>query len=132
MRLWSRYHPETTDNGNEFLGTKGRMYLAKKGEVKVFDESGRPKAVDLPKDHSFSVALHQQNFLDGIRTGSPVNADALTGHLSASLPHLANLSARLGRSLTFDPKTESIVGDAEAAPFVGREYRQGHWAAPKA
>lgn len=45
--------------------------------------------------------------------------------------HLANISARVGRVLHFDPKTETIHNDAEAAPLVRRKYRDGHWAVPK-
>ena|SRR5262245_44947011 len=44
--------------------------------------------------------------------------------------HLANIVARTGRNLKFDPKTETIVGDADANRYLGREYRQ-HWATPK-
>ncbi len=37
---------------------------------------------------------------------------------------LANLSLRLGRSIRFDPATEKIVGDDEAARLAKPEYRQ--------
>jgi hypothetical protein len=38
---------------------------------------------------------------------------------------MANIAYRLGRTLTFDPKTELFVGDGakEANQFVTREYR---------
>jgi hypothetical protein len=44
--------------------------------------------------------------------------------LSAVLAHLANISYRLGRTLSFDPKTETFGGDAEANAFLTREYRE--------
>ena len=53
------------------------------------------------------------------------------GHRSAALVHLANIGARVGRVLHFDPQTETIVGDDEAAALLARRYRDGHWAAPK-
>jgi hypothetical protein len=37
--------------------------------------------------------------------------------------HLANISYRTGRAINFDPKTEKIVGDAEAAKLATRQYR---------
>ena len=43
---------------------------------------------------------------------------------------LGNIATRLGRSLTFDPQTEQIVGDDEANGLVRRQYRD-HWATPK-
>jgi predicted dehydrogenase len=131
MRLWSRYHPETTDNGNEFLGTEGRIYIAKRGDLRVFDREGRPKQVEVTADRKNSVADHMANFLDAIRGDSAAHADATTAHLSSALPHLANLSARLGRSLTLDPSTERITGDSEADAGLGRSYRTEHWAAPR-
>jgi hypothetical protein len=51
--------------------------------------------------------------------------------LTTALCHLANITTRVGRVIRFDPKTEKIPGDAEAAAMLRREYRAGHWAAPK-
>jgi hypothetical protein len=36
---------------------------------------------------------------------------------------LANLSLKLGRTIRFDPATEKIVGDEEAARAAKPEYR---------
>ena len=43
---------------------------------------------------------------------------------------LSLLSLKLGRSIRFDPKTESIVGDPEAARLALPEYR-APWKFPK-
>ena len=128
LRLWSRYGlDEGIDNGNAFYGTKGWMLLSKRGILKVFDERNRP--VEIPGTPP-SMANHQQNFLDAIRTGQPPTAEIAVGHLSATLCHLGNIAARLGRSLNFDPKTERILGDEQANALVKRNYRD-HWAAPQ-
>ena len=75
-------------------------------------------------------AAHVRNFCDCIRNGTKPNADALTGHLSTSLAHLANIATRVGRSLTFDPQKEQIIGDTEANALIRREYRD-HWGTPR-
>jgi len=49
-----------------------------------------------------------------------------TGHISTTLCHLGNIVVRSGRNIRFDGKTESIVGDPEAAKLLTREYRD-HW-----
>jgi hypothetical protein len=49
----------------------------------------------------------------------------LDGHLSSTLPHLANISYRVGRSLTFDGKAEKFVNDKQADQLLTREYRKG-------
>ena len=77
----------------------------------------------------FSTHAPTQTILDAIKTGQEPNADVVTGHLSATLCHLGNICARLGRTLTFDPQAERFVDDEEANELVGREYREGHWAA---
>ncbi len=129
MRLWSRYHPHGIDNGNEFLGTKGRMLLTKRGKLEVFNEKGEPMKVDLPKAELVSVQLHQENFLAAIRSGAKLNADARTGHLSSALSHMANLACRIGRSFQFDPEKERIVNDPTADALLSRSYRD-HWSRP--
>ena len=49
---------------------------------------------------------HYQNFVDAIRANDPkiLACDVLEGHYSSTLPHLANISYRVGRGLRFDPK----------------------------
>ena len=49
---------------------------------------------------------HYQNFVDAIRADDPklLTCNVLEGHLSSALPHLANISYRVGRALTFDPQ----------------------------
>ena len=44
--------------------------------------------------------------------------------------HLANIVARTGRNIRFDPKTETIPSDPEANKLLAREYR-AHWSTPK-
>ena len=47
-----------------------------------------------------------------------------------TLEILASVGSR--EPWTFDPKMEQFSGDDEANKLVGREYRAGHWAVPKA
>ncbi|MCA9059579.1 MAG: Gfo/Idh/MocA family oxidoreductase [Planctomycetaceae bacterium] len=129
LRLWSRCQPLGFENGNEFLGTKGRLALTKRGTLQVFDERDRPKELKLPAVSGVSVPVHQQNFIDAILGRAKLNADATTAHLSASLPHFANLSVRLGRSLSIDAANEQILNDLEANGMLGRKYRE-HWGTP--
>lgn len=132
MRLWSRYNPYGMDNANEYLGTKGRMLLTKRGKVQLFDEKGKEIELKITNDRTVGLPGHHKNFVDAIRGEAKLNADAMTGHLSSTLPHLANLGCRIGRSFAFDPKSETIPGDAEANKYLGRTYREGHWGVPVA
>jgi len=49
----------------------------------------------------------------------------MEGHLSSTLPHLANIAYRVGRQLQFDGKTEKFVNDKEADRLLTRQYRKG-------
>ena len=60
-----------------------------------------------------------------MRAGDPslLHAEILEGHYSSALCHIGLLSARLGRSLEFDPKKEQYIGDREANRNLSRKYR---------
>ena len=70
---------------------------------------------------------HYQNFIDAIRANDPklLTCDVLEGHMSSTLPHLGNISYRVGRQLQFDGKTEKFVNDQQADQLLTREYRKG-------
>jgi hypothetical protein len=41
--------------------------------------------------------------------------------------NLANVSVRVGKKLTWDPKNLKCPGCPEADPLIKREYRKGWW-----
>ncbi len=129
--------------GNLFYGTKGWVWIdgdGRKWQSYLGRKEEKGAGADAPPDKSGSDPLvltsietpHYQNFVDAIRAGDPkkLTCDIVEGHLSATLPHLANVSYRVGRALNFDGKTETCSGDAEASRLLTREYRQG-FAVPK-
>lgn len=126
QRIWTPYRQERFENGDIFYGAKGVLALGKGDGYWLYGEKNK-----LIKERTFGMPeeAHQRNFLDAIRGTARLNADAETGHLSATLCHLGNLCARLGRDLEFHPAKEEFVSDAEASGLVGRQYREGHWAA---
>lgn len=129
QRLWCTNYPHHVDSGAEFYGTDGQMFLSRRGKIQVLDGQNRPQTVEVTPQPQDDVA-HVRNFIATIRGDARLHADALTGHLSASLCHLGNVATRLGRSLNLDPETEQIVGDEEANALLGREYRE-HWGRPR-
>ena len=84
-----------------------------------------------PNDvHLYISKDHHKNWLDCIKTRELPICDVAIGHRSATVCHLGNIAARLGRKLTWDPKTEAIVGDVEAAGMISRPYR-APWQLPE-
>jgi predicted dehydrogenase len=79
---------------------------------------------DLERHVASAIRRHMQDFLNAIGTrGKPV-ADIEQGHISTASCILANLSMKVGRSLTWDSAKQQIVGDDEANKLLRRQYRQ--------
>jgi predicted dehydrogenase len=79
---------------------------------------------DLERHVASAVRWHMQDLLRAIGTrGKPV-ADIEQGHISTASCILANLSQKLGRSLTWDAEKQQVVGDDEANRLLRRPYRE--------
>ncbi len=124
--------------GNLFYGTKGwvwidgdgskwQSYMGTKNEKGPGADSPPEGAGNDPNVLTSTEFPHYQNFVDAIRAGDPkmLTCDILEGHLSSTLPHLANISYQVGRSLVFDGKKETFVDDKKADMLLTREYRKG-------
>ena len=128
LRIWSKTYPYNADSGAEFYGTEGKLVVSKRGKLLVYDNDN--KRVPPPEVGPRS-SDHVTDFFDAIRNSRRPNADIREAHLSVAPIHLGNLAVRLGRSFTFDPASETIVGDEEANRLLSRPYRDGgHWAIP--
>src|SRR5687767_8316690 len=70
---------------------------------------------------------HYRNFVDAIHANDPkvLTCDILEGHLSSTLPHLANVAYRVGDQIQFDGKTETVKDNKKANELLTREYRKG-------
>jgi predicted dehydrogenase len=69
---------------------------------------------------------HMLDFLAAIDKGSKPIADISEGHISTASCILANLSMKLGRPLSYDPGTKTVLNDPEATALLARNYR-GPW-----
>jgi len=131
MQLWSTNYPYNVDNGIEFWGTKGKMFISRRGKLQIWGERNRKIKHQLQHPLGMHVTENQRAFANTIREEAPATADAQTAHLSATLCHLANISSRIGKSFEFNPETEQIVEQPEANALLSRNYREGHWAIPR-
>jgi predicted dehydrogenase len=128
QRIWSPYVQEGYENGVAFYGTKGMLIIGHSVGWKLYGPKNKPIA---EKSGGADLIAHHTNFLECVRgNAKTLNADVMAGHLSAAIVHLANIAARTGKVLEFDPKTESITNDADSNALVRRKYRD-HWGTPK-
>jgi predicted dehydrogenase len=85
---------------------------------------------DLEKHCASAIRWHMKDFLKAIASrGRPV-ADIEQGYISTTSCILANLSMKLGRSLTWDPAKGKVGGDDEANSLLRRPYR-APWVHPE-
>ena len=120
--------------GNIFYGTEGYVEINndtwkayRKSETKPFNGSKEvdAKMVDVTSTVGGDSTNHWANFIDAIRSGKDetLNCDIIEGHYSSALPHLANISYRLGRGLKFMGDNEKFANDPEADAMLTRVYR---------
>ena len=85
---------------------------------------------DLERHVAPAIRRHMQDFLKAIASrGRPV-ADIEQGHISTACCILANLSMKLGRTLTWDAEKQQVTGDEEANKLLSRPYRHP-WTHPE-
>ena len=110
----------------EIYGSEGVMQVGRHGggwEVYV-RPSNRQPVVRASMHGRFPDSVHQENFLDCVRSRELPNADIEIGHRSTMLAHYATISYRTGTKLVIDPATEKILDNPEAMKLFKREYRK--------
>jgi len=113
--------------GNIFYGSDGYLSIDVNGfEIRRGEKKELVRKEKFMEPTRWDTRPHVENFLQAVRSRkqSDLHADIEEGHLSAALCHLANISYRTGRKLTFDPATERFVGDNEANRLLTRNYRK--------
>ncbi len=67
---------------------------------------------------------HQQNFLDCVKSRQETITPVETACRSVSVGHLGEIAMLTGRTIRWDPETETIIGDPGASALLGRSYRK--------
>ncbi len=109
-------------NSYDFIPTKGEpIHEDVKMELEEFPIDKVEK--DLEKHVAPAIRGHMKNLLTCIQNREKPVADIEQGYISATSCILANMSQKLGRSLTWDHAKGEVVGDAEANKLLARPYR---------
>jgi predicted dehydrogenase len=127
VRHWISPHEAGIDGekpgntiGNQFYGSKG--YYVIDNYNKYWSYLGKDQQ---PGPGASQAGDHYANFADAMRSRrrQDLTAEVEEGALSCNLMHLANISYRVGRTLQWDAKTLTCVGDPEATKLLTRAYR---------
>lgn len=126
QRIWTRYTQDGYENGAAFYGTKGMLIM---GHTVGWRQYGERNKLIAERTGRADLIAHHNNFFDSIRGTAKPNASIDVGHRAAAIVHLANIAARTGRVLNFDPGKEEILNDPESNRLLSRDYRD-HWGTP--
>ena len=127
-------------NGVLFEGSEGRIFV-NRGTVAgkpVDDLKDRPlsrESLQLYKFDNLSrperagkldaIVNHMGNFFDCIEARKIPISDIESQHRSVSTCHLGNIAMRLGRTLNWNPKSETFTNDDDANQHLQRPQRSG-------
>lgn len=115
--------------GIYFHGSNGTLY-SDYGMHKVVPEGDRMNGKTPPPRSIPPSPGHEREWLNCIKSREQPSCSVFY-HVKVDVPIvLSLLSLKLGRSIRFDPKTEKIVGDAEAAKLAVPTYRKP-WKFPR-
>lgn len=108
--------------GNLYYGSKGYLAISNYDSYKSFLG---PEEEPGPAKHEHLGNEHFVNFIECMRSrkAEDLHAPIREGYLSTTLVHLANASYRLGRTIHFNPQTESVINDHEATELLKGTYR---------
>ena len=115
--------------GVTFEGTKGKIHVDR-GKLEADPKSLLDSKIGPDGIHLYKSDDHFRNFIDCVISRQPTAAPVEVAHRSITICHLGNIAMRLNREkLRWDPRTEQIIGDDEAAKMLSRPYR-APWALP--
>ena len=78
-----------------------------------------------PDDEKLYVSTeHNRNFIDCVKSRKETVCPVEMGIRCDTICHMVDAAAQTGRTINWDPKTEKIVGDEQAAKMLTRPYRK--------
>ena len=111
-------------------GAKATRFDAENGWISVSDEgviTAGPESIlkgrEVPRVHWSHMRGHIRDSLSCIWSRKLTVSHPEVAHRAHTIAHVANLSLRLGRKLTWNPDTEKFVNDAEADRMLTRTMR---------
>jgi predicted dehydrogenase len=122
--------PRTRRLGVYLHGVNGTL-IADYGKHEVVTEGDWMEGMQTPEKSIPPSPGHEREWLDCLRSRKQPSCNPSYHYKIDAAIALANLSMRVGRTIEFDPATETIVGDPEAAKLATPEYR-APWKFPKA
>jgi predicted dehydrogenase len=116
-------------NGVHFQGSDGWIKV-NRGYFEASDPDIDREPLSAGEVHLYNSPGHHRDWINCITTRQRPICDAEIGARSVTICHLGNIAARTGRTIEWDPKTETITNDKSLNErWLHRPYR-GPWKLP--
>ncbi len=109
--------------GCRFIGDKGWVHVDRSG-IWAQPESLLKVKIKPQETHLHKSDNHGDDFLKSIRNRKDPVSDVDSGHRASYFGMVADIAARLGRKLRWDPKKELFVGADDANAMLTRPMRE--------
>jgi len=110
-------------SGVLFEGEGGRTLFVARNVIRSNPPELLRDRIRPEETHLYESRSHSRNLIDGILEQRDPICTPEIGHRSATIAHLGNIALRLGRGVKWDPASEAIPGDDEAARMLTRPMR---------
>ncbi len=111
-------------------GRDSTKFIGTRGWIRIWRENwdAEPKSllgatVEGGKVTVLESTNHYHNFVDAVKTRGATVSPLVDAVRSDLMSHMCDLAVRLDRKITWDPRSETIVGDSEAARMMHRPLR---------
>jgi predicted dehydrogenase len=127
-------HRRFADNNAEkhkigcyFYGSKGTLHIGWRDGWTFYPAGTKDQPIhqdhQLQEPDGHNLAILWADFIKALDTKTQPTCDIVSAHQSSVMPMLGMLSMKLGRSVQWDAKTETIVNDEAANQLLVRKYR---------
>ena len=107
----------------QFIGSEGEIGVSRSGKMATTPANLMKIAMKSGDTRLHVSNDHRMDFIDAIRFGRRNICPAEIGHRSATVCHLMSMARRLKKPVRWDPKTETILDNPEAAAMMSRPRR---------
>ena len=108
-------------HGVRFMGTDGWVFT--RSDTDAEPKSLLRERIGPNECHLYESALHEQNFLDCVRSRNQTLCPAEVAHRSSSVGLIGGIALKLGRRLEWDPDREVFLNDPEANRLLSDSMR---------
>ncbi|MBS1500944.1 MAG: Gfo/Idh/MocA family oxidoreductase [Bacteroidetes bacterium] len=118
-------HEPQGNQGVTFIGTQGQIRV-ERGKLETSPASLVTQIIGANEKHVYHSEDHYKDFLQAMRNRTKPVADVETGHRTATVCNIGNITYALNKPLKWDPHKEAF-DDADANKLRGREMKK-EWA----